>query len=114
MLLCGLKTASAGPCMVMFLGSFPIVSLVMLLGSFRVASLSSMCSSRDEHAQHGCGFGLHCMPLLPGTLQLAILTTNSYLPKAVTSEGLGCTVAPHVCIMVFRNGFASYEARTCM
>ena len=34
-------------------------------------------------------------------------------PKAVMSEGLGCTVAPQVCIIVLRNGLASYDARTC-
>ena len=34
-------------------------------------------------------------------------------PYSVTGDGLGCTVAPQISIIVLRYGFWRYEAATC-
>ena len=50
------------------------------------------------------------IPRLPGLLGSA---ARSFLPASVTSDGDGCTLAPHVSIISLLYGFWSYDARTC-
>ncbi len=49
------------------------------------------------------------MPRLPVESGCSARTLR---PAAVSSDGLGTTVAPHTCIIERRNGFCSYETLT--
>ena len=50
------------------------------------------------------------MPRLPGWSGFSARIDRPY---SVTSDGLGCSVAPHTSIIVLRYGLVRYEAATC-